>query len=380
MKPGTTSSNIRSSNSALRIEQFEARGSHGEVGFAIGQRFAQQIHRSFDTYLFFQERILPYHRTPEGQGRYRQFLELHQIRYPDYLAELEGIAEGAGRPFEDLFLVNLRGEYRTFLQGREAQGCSDCVLLTDDVALIGHNEDGSATFRGNLYVVHARVEDKPAFTALSYPGFLCGNAFGFNAEGICFSVDHVQPQDGRVGVGRHFIAHSLLEARSLDDAIQRVTVPERASGFSYTIGSIPERRIVVVEVAPGRHHVREIHGAYFHTNHYLDLVGIDQTISPSSRSRVERGKAMMREHGLAGLADQDAAGVLAILGDQANEQYPIYGAATAPDQAATLCTALFDLDARQLRIYTDHPPQAPGEVVALAMYENSRPESRTRSG
>ena len=349
------------------IEQFEASGSHHEVGFAIGQRFATQIHRSLHAYRFLQEQVLPYHRTPEGQARYRRLLELHQSCYPDYLAELEGIAQGSGRPFEDLFLVNLRGEYRTFLQSAEAQGCSDCALATEEAALIGHNEDGAALFRGNLRLVHARVEGKPVFTALSYPGFLCGNAFGFNAEGICFSVDSVQPRDARVGLGRHFIARSLLEARSLDDAIRRLTVPGRASGFSYTIGSISDRRIVLVEVAPEHHYVREIHGAYFHANHYRELADVDQIIHPSSRARVERARAMMQEHGLAGLSDQGAAGVLAILGDEADEQYPIYRAATAPDQSTTLCTALFDLDARQLRIYTGHPTQAPREVMALAM-------------
>ena len=348
------------------IEQIEASGSHREVGFAIGQRFAEQIHRSLHAYRFLQEQVLPYHHTPEGQARYRRLLELHQIRYPEYFTELEGIAHGSGRPFEDLFLTNLRGEYRTFLQDAAVRGCSDCALVTDDAALIGHNEDGSPTFRGNVYVVHARVEGKPAFTALSYPGFLCGNALGFNAEGICFSVDHVQPRDVRHGVSRHFIARSLLEARSLDDAIKRATVAGRASGFSYTIGSIPDRRIVLVEVAPESHHVREVHGAYFHANHYRELA-VDQIIAPSSRARVERARAMLQAHGLAGLSDQDAAGVLAILGDQADERYPIYRAATAPDQSATLCTALFDLDARQLRIYTGHPTQAPSEFVALAM-------------
>ncbi len=351
----------------IMIEQFEASGSHHEIGFAIGKRFAEQIHRSLDAYRFLQERILPYHRTSEGQARYRRLLELHRIRYPDYFSELEGIAQGSERPYEDLFLVNLRGEYRTFLPGAEVQGCSNCAVVTDDAALIGHNEDGSPTFRGNMYVVQARVAGKPTFTALSYPGFLCGNAFGFNAAGLCFSVDHVQPRNGGVGVARHFIARSLLEAQSLDDAIERATVPGRASGFSYTIGSIPERRIVIVEVAPKHHHVREVRGAYFHTNHYRDLAEVDQIISPSSRARVERAGVMMQEHGWAGSLDQGAAGVLAILGDEADEQYPIYRTATAPDQSATLCTALFDLDARQLRIYMGHPSQAPGEFVTLAM-------------
>lgn len=344
------------------LEQLEVGGSHYEVGFAIGKRFAPQIHRVLDSYPFFQEELLPYHRSPEGQVRCEAFLELNRARYPDYLAELEGLARGAECPLEELFLLNLRGDYRDYLHERELPGCSDCVLLIDEVALIGHNEDGSPAFRDNMYLVCAEIEGKPAFTALTYPGFLCGNAFGFNAEGVCFSIDNVRPRDVGVGVGRHFIARSLLEARSLDDAIQRVTVPNRASGFSYTIGSISERRIVVVEVAPANHHVREIQGAYFHANHYRELAGVDQIIHPSSRARVEWAEAMLQKR-----SPQSAAGVLDILGDQTDEQYPIYRTATAPDQSETFYTALFDLEARQLRVYTDHPLRAPTAFVALTM-------------
>ena len=112
----------------VNLKQFEATGSHLEVGVAIGRRFAGQINRALETYGFFQEQILPYHRTPEGQARYQQLLELHQVRFPDYLEELEGLAPGAGWPFEDLFLTNMRGEYQTFLQRSDVRGCSDCVL------------------------------------------------------------------------------------------------------------------------------------------------------------------------------------------------------------------------------------------------------------
>jgi predicted choloylglycine hydrolase len=350
------------SESTRPIEQLEATGSHFEVGFAIGKRFAEQIHRLFDSYRFLQQQVLPYHRTSEGQARYQELFDLNQDRYPDYFAELEGLAQGAGRPFEELFLANMRGEYREYLYELQARGCSDCAVVTEGVALIGHNEDGEPEFRGNMYAVRARVEGKPVFTALSYPGFLCGNAFGFNAKGVCFSIENVRPRNPRVGVGRHFIARSLLEARSLDDAIERVTVPGRALGFGYTIGSVRERRVVYVEVAPESHHVREIRGRYFHANHYQELADVDQVIGPSSRARVERANVLLQ-----GSFPVDAAGVLTILGDQVNERYPIYRTATPSDENATLCTALFDLDGRRLRIYTDHPVLAPKKFIEFAI-------------
>jgi predicted choloylglycine hydrolase len=343
------------------LAQFETAGSHFDVGFSIGRQFASRIHRTLDSYAFFQERLLPFHRSREGQARYQQFLCINTARFPDYVTELEGLAEGSERSFEDLFLVNMRGEYRDYLRSPTA-GCFDCALVTDDVAVMGHNEDGSPAFEDNLYLIHARITGKPAFTALSYPGFLCGNAFGFNAEGICFSIDNVQPQDTRVGIGRHFVARSLLEARSLDDAVARVTVPDRASGFGYTIGSIPERRVVYLEVAPVAYHIREISGCYIHANHYLDLASIKQVIGSSSKARLERASALLEEQ-----APLDAIGVLSILGDEAHAQYPIYRSATPPDDGATLNTVLFDLDARLLRIYTGHPTRSPTTFVEFAM-------------
>jgi predicted choloylglycine hydrolase len=344
------------------IEQFEATGSHFEVGFAIGKRFAEQIHRLLDNYLFLRQQVLPYHRTPEGRARYQELFDLNRARYPEYFSELEGLAQGAGRPFEELFLTNMRGEYREYLHGLQTRGCSDCAVVTDGATLIGHNEDGAPEFCGNMYIVHAKVLGKPAFTALSYPGFLCGNAFGFNAEGVCFSIDNVRPRDVRVGVGRHFIARSLLEARSLNDSIERVTVPGRALGFSYTIGSVRERRVVHVEVAPGTHHVHEIRGCYFHANHYKELTDVDQIIGPSSRARVERANVLLQEK-----PPLDAVGILTVLGDQASERYPIYRTATFPDEDATLNTALFDLDGRSLKIYTDHPVLAPRKFIEFAI-------------
>lgn len=343
------------------LEQLETSGSHAEVGFAIGERFADQIHESLADYPFFQRRLLPYHDSPEGQARYQQLVDLNRARYPDYLDELDGIALGSGLSFEQLFLVNMRGEYTGYLAGL-APGCSDCALVTDRAAVIGHNEDGSPAFRGKMYLVHARVKGKPAFTALSYPGFLCGNAFGFNEDGICFSIDNVRPRGIRPGVGRHFIARSLLEARSLDDALSRVTVSDRASGFSYTIGSIPERRVLNVEVAVDTYHVEEIRGCFFHTTHYQRLAGVEQVISPSSRARAQRAKGILENNPPA-----DIAGIQSILGDTADKRYPIYRTATPPDKDATLCTALFDLDARRLRIYTGHPTRAPAEFLELSL-------------
>jgi hypothetical protein len=58
---------------------------------------------------------------------------------------------------------------------------------------------------------------------------------------------------------------------------------------------------------------------------------------------------------------------LAVLGDQTDRDYPVYRDATLPDMNATLCSALFDLDKRELRIYWDNPVNEPENFLKFAL-------------
>jgi hypothetical protein len=353
------------------IEQLVVSGSHREVGRNIGLHFAAAIHHLFDNYDFLQEQLLPFLENPTGHSFFQSCLKLHQTHFPQYIAELEGMAEGSGRPFEEIFAVNLRGEFAGLIAlarptdgttAADIQGCTDCLVLTPDAALIGHNEDGPPAGYGNMYVVRVAVDDCPTFTALCYPGFLPGNAFGFNESGILHSINNVAPRPIKVGLSRHFLARALLDARTLDDAIRVITTSKRASGFNYNIGSLSERRVVSVEVSPEGHHVHEVQGYYLHTNHYLKLSDVAQEITPSSRRRLARAELLCRN-----TPPGDATRVLALLGDRTDRDHPIHCDATPPDISATLCSALFDLDNRQLRIYWDNPIREPEKCMQFSM-------------
>ena len=353
------------------IEQLVVSGSHQEVGRNIGHHFAAAIHRFFDNYIFLQEKLLPFLNSSTGQSIFQSYLKLHQTHFPQYIAELEGMADGSGRPFEEIFAVNLRGEFAGLIASKQqtgsptdagVQSCTDCLVLIPEAALIGHNEDGSPAGYGNMFVVHASIDKKPTFSALCYPGFLPGNALGFNEFGILHSINNVAPRPVNVGLARHFIARSLLEARSLEDAVGRVAIPDRAAGFNYNIGSYAERRIISVEVSPKRHHVHEVQGYYTHTNHYLELNEQKQHITLSSRKRLDRSMTLCRS-----TLPTNSGHVLALLSDQTDRDYPIYRDATFPDDNATLCSGLFDLDNRQLRIYWDNPLEEPEKCIQIAM-------------
>ena len=332
------------------MKQLKVSGTHAEIGNSIGRHFSEQIRRSLRENKALQERFLPFHRSPGGQQVFSELFVLHKKLYPHYVSELEGIADGADVSFEELFLINLRGEYRVFTHGKVPMGCSTVSLNTDRHTAIGHNEDGLPIYRESSYVVAVDIQDHPSFTAFSYPGFLCGNAFGFNKAGICFCNNDVRPPNVRIGIGRHFLSRSLFEARSIDDAVHRITPDNRASGFNFTIGSVKENRIVNVEVTPDQFKVKEINGIDYRANHYLDIKPLIQTIGASSETRVKRAADLIQAQ-----TEWDTSSLLTILSDQKDSAYPIFRKANPPDDIATLATCLFDLDAQMLTIYLGHP-------------------------
>ncbi len=339
---------------------FEFEGSHKEIGRAIGRTFGEQIGRTLASNPELQNKFLPYHRTTAGQAQYAQLLALHAQAYPDYVAELRGVAAGAEQPFEQLFIINLRGEYRGYAAEDELMGCSTCSLLTEQAAVLAHNEDGNPIYADALYLVRIHLPHKPTFTALCYPGFLPGNALGFNEHGLCHTVNNVSPTNIQTGKGRHFIARSIFEAQTIDEAIAKVTVSGRAAGFNYTIASTSERRIVDVEVGPNQHHQQEIHGRYFHANHYQELE-IPQEIGASSAARISRCQALLNDE------LQTAADVLAVLQDRGNETLPIFRNAGHTDPLATLATAVFDLDAQTFTLHAGAMAKNQKPLLILAL-------------
>jgi predicted choloylglycine hydrolase len=334
----------------MNIENYKVGGTNFEIGFFVGSHFKDIINETFDNHEGLHREILPYHRSDQGQEKYNRLIKIHEKEYPAFMDELKGMAKGSDRSFEELFLMNMRGEYARYIKVTELKGCSTASIITEKKAIFGHNEDGLEVFKGKLFLVNAAPKGKPEFTALTYPGFISGNAFGFNNNGICFAINNVHPDYVTEGIGRHFIARSLFETSTIEQAISKITRPGRASGFNYTLASVKERRIVNVEVTADQHSIRELQGAYFHTNHYIELQNIDQTITPTSMTRLKRAKQIFSNESI-----YDKRALLKVLSDRKDNAYPVYRNNIPPDDRITLMTCVFDLDKRSFVLYDKIP-------------------------
>ncbi|TYZ65765.1 hypothetical protein PybrP1_012634 [[Pythium] brassicae (nom. inval.)] len=352
--------------------QFAFEGeSHRAFGRALGSRFAPQIRERVQRSAKLHALLLPFHATPDGQKLYAQYLDTHTTVFPDYVDELRGIAEGSAVPFETIFLLNLVEEFEDSIPAtfkpeapaaarRHTLRCSDIVLTGPRTRVVAHNEDSGAEDVNHTAIVTAKIGGNPKFVAYTYLGDLPSGAFGFNANGVAFTLNFVQPAQTFVGgIGRGFVSRDLLHAANASDAAARITRPKQATGHNFQLMDVAAQRVWNVEVASfERHAVHEYVvnrtdagvAAYFHANQYQRL-DIEQPPYASSLHRLQRYSELV--------PPTTVREALAVLGDQHDQSYPVFHDALSHERGElsgwTLTTVVFDLLEGRAYSYRGNP-------------------------
>ncbi|OAE34761.1 hypothetical protein AXG93_2528s1270 [Marchantia polymorpha subsp. ruderalis] len=283
--------------------------------------------------------LQPFANTKQGQHLVHLLSKTNSERYPEYWDELRGLADGSGVPFLSIILMNFRKEISPFLPDVRVSNivgapdqCSDILICSDELAVMAHNEDGDASLRNHVYIVNATLENGVSFFAYTCAGELPSCCFGFNSNGVAFTLDSVPPAPEEVvpgGIGRNF----------------RVQIENLSAGHNYNIMDVNSRKMFTTETASrGRASVREINrDAFYHANMYQHLSAVKQIVHQSSVCRQKR---------VAELPMNTLQEVLTILADDSNQDFPVY---MQGPQLHTLCTAIFDMNEKSLTILTGKP-------------------------
>ncbi|KAM0880780.1 hypothetical protein ACQ4PT_033342 [Festuca glaucescens] len=365
-----------------------------QLGLAVGQRFGETIRSRMRGDLFLHEQLLPFASTAAGKPLLAALQASNRERYPRYWDELVGTADGSGVPLLHIILVNFRKEIRPFIPKREDQepkeepddDCSDILMVSQSTAIAAHNEDANVALLGHTYIVKATSPDGTStFTAYTYAGELPTCAFGFNSNGVAFTLDSVPPAKCEVaagGIAVNFVSRDLLEARDLDDAMHRVCSPAVSVGHCYNLMDVRARRIVTVETASqNRSAVHEAGPApSFHANMYrhLQVEQVDIWLNKFSEqnncfinfivscgfAKVYDENSMSRERRAAQCTMDSKEKALSVLGDAADVKYPIF--MTGPT-LYTLCTVVVDLDEETMTIYRGGSKNTDAVRVVLPM-------------
>ena len=285
------------------IPLLEVRGSHREVGWRIGQVMKSQI-QSMLTGL--PDDLPPGISWEELLYQGSLYLAHTRAVYPQYVAELEGVAEGAETPFNEVFLLVCEElwEAAAWRSGapRAAKGCTDFAArgqaTLDGATLLAHTNDLSAQVEDKLVLLKVQAGDEPQFLGISVGGI--GYSAGFNAAGIGLTGNQVDSNDIRPGVPRLMMVRAILAARRLGEAMDVCLLPQRASNYNNVIADLHGEVYSMEGSATDYEPVYIAEDILAHANHYatpaMRKFEYDRNAIADSVIRHNRAWRLLREN------------------------------------------------------------------------------------
>lgn len=255
----------------------EARGTYREVGRQIGEQCRERIQSMFAGL----RDDLPKGATWESMlDNSRVYLDLSRKVYPQYIEELEGIAEGAQVPFEEVFLFMCEELWEDYAW----RGCTDMAArgkaTADGTTLIAHTNDLLPQTESRLVLLKVQAEDEPEFLGVSVGGIAI--SAGYNAAKISLTGNQLDSNDVRPGVPRLLVVRAILGSKTLSEAMTHCLLPTRASSYNNVLADGSGEVYSMEGSATDLEAIYIREDVMAHANHY---------ISPSMR-RFERDRSV----------------------------------------------------------------------------------------
>lgn len=350
----------------------QAKGSHRELGRAIGEGAREQLRASI---AFFRDEFRAMtagHLTfEEAEAQALVYAEETRRWLPQYMEEIEGMAEGAGVPLSQLLVPNC-GEELTSNEPSEivtiepppgspggGDFCTAVAVSAGGRHVVGHNMDWYAIDAANNVMFDLTVPDGTRIMGLAGAPYLL--MLGMNSHGIASVSNSVHSNDNRVGVPNAFVRRWTLEAKTMEAARDRGLLAARARGTNHFFGDT-SGRLWDMETSATASALRDHSdiGYMAHTNHYVtaEMASYEAVPSVESPVRLATAEAMLAEGVSRG--EDPVALVARVLRchephrDQAICGHPDTSQPT-PEQIMTVGSIICDLDERRIHVCAGAP-------------------------
>jgi isopenicillin-N N-acyltransferase-like protein len=368
----------------------EISGSARERGQQHGAQARTRIERSIATYA----RLFAYCGI-DWQGAQRlgaTYRELIGDLDAELLAEIEGIASGAGRKVDEILALNARTEILPPSYPGEAHpergriaaanvrsGVPDwgeCTAVavkpaqsTSASTLLAQNWDWLGVQRAALVLLRVRYTDGASCLTLTEAGMLAKIGLNSRGFGVCLNILRSADDGCHAGVPVHVLLRALLARDSVADAITFASKLHFGAS-SNILCADASGDTAALEFSPrGLEVIRGADVALCHTNHFLAPAAArhQASLAPSLSTlpRLERIRALTGAHqGKFSRADLQR-----MLRDEADGYLSICRSpdpALAPEACIeTVASVVMDLGARVMHIAPDIPSKADYLPVAL---------------
>ena len=263
----------------------EVNGSPYERGRQHGEKAAARVKRSAAIYA----------RALDGFGfpAARLAALIEDFRYqveafePDYLQEMQGIADGAGIPFADVLMINARSEivtqarlqHQAALQPPPADACTSAAILPARSAnghlLQGQNWDNRLDCAETAIVLRILREDGPDVMTFVEAGGLA--RYGMNSAGLVLNGNGLScgRDFQQTGVPLPLIRRKALEQAHFAMALQIVAATPKACSSNMIVSQ--NGWLIDFECVPDESFALAPHnGLLTHSNHFMSEVALSK--------------------------------------------------------------------------------------------------------
>ena len=273
----------------------EARGTHREVGLQIGTQCKDRIQNMFAGLRDDPPRGATWDAMLEQS---RAYLEPSRKVYPQYIEELEGIADGAEVPFEDVFLLMCEELWEDVAWHGSTDMVARGKASIDGTTLIAHTNDLLPKTESMLVMLRVQAGGEPEFIGISVGGIAI--SAGYNAAKISLTGNQLDANDTRPGVPRLLVVRAILGSTTLSEAMTHCLLPSRASSYNNVIADGSGEVYSMEGSATDLEAIYIKDDVMAHANHYLAPAmrrfERDRSVNANSIIRHNRAEYLLRQN------------------------------------------------------------------------------------
>jgi len=210
----------------------------------------------------------------------KRFLPSIEAYDPEVIVEMKGIAEGAGRSFEEVLLINARSELiflaragglKVLDESEPGEGCT-VMAATPEVTknghmIVGHNVDWMPGSEKNYIILEKKKKEGLNFVSILEAGIV--GKSGFNAAGLVAFGNALITDKMKFGIPVQIIANKVLSADSVADACMYFLPPSRGSSLNRLIADEQGLCVNVEMATESFNFLFPEDGILVHTNHFV---------------------------------------------------------------------------------------------------------------
>lgn len=308
----------------MMFKEIVVRGTPYERGRTYGESCREEIGLSIKGYQRLYEDMKGIS-WEEARKISEYYVSLTRDFEPDYVEEMQGIADGANLDLLDIAALNVRTEIM-YAQTEKA-GVTECTCLSvmapatkDGHVIAAQNWDYSLLLRDSVVIVHVYQEDKPNFVMVAEGAGMIGG-IGMNDRGIAVLLNALKTPVPCHGIPFHVRLRAMLEAETLSDAYVK------GSHAPTSVGNLiaTHKDGVAIGFEMDAETVEPLipeDGVLMHTNHYIGpklYLTRDVNHMGSTYIRLQRLKTLVKEcYGKITVED-----IMRMLSDHAGYPYSI---------------------------------------------------------